>query len=83
MYCAMSAKSLQRAVDLALWAERHCDVKPVWLHPEYRRRFGDCGPIEIIAAARLLEGRNRERDRETAALKLAAAALDAARAGIL
>lgn len=83
MYCAMSKKSLQRAVDLSLWAEQHCDVKPVWLHPEYLRRFADSAPIEIIAAARLLEGRNRERDRETAALKLAAAALDPARAGIL
>lgn len=83
MYCAMSAKSLQRAVDLALWAERHCDVRPVWASPEYQRRFADSAPIEIVAAARLLEGRNRERDRETAALKLAAAALDAARAGLI
>lgn len=83
MYCAMSVQSLRRAVDIATWAERHCDVKPIWAHPDYQRRFADSAPIEIIAAARLIEGRNRERDRETAALNLAAATLDAARAGIL
>lgn len=83
MFCAMSLKSLQRAVDLADWAEENARHRPFWNNAEYQRRFADSADIELRAAARIVEGRNRERERQAAALDLVSAGLRAVRLGVV
>ena len=83
MLTALSRESLQRAADLADWAEANNRHSPFWAHPEYQRRFAGMTDAELGAAARILEARNTEKEREAAALELITATLRAVRLGIV
>ncbi|WP_137871479.1 hypothetical protein [Sphingopyxis sp. 2PD] len=81
MLAALSTQSLQRAIDLADWAQVNNRHSPFWANAEYQRRFANMSDAELGAAARILEARNAEMERRTAALDLLTAAMRVARLG--
>ena len=74
MLAVLSPESLQRAAAVADWAESNLSHRPFWLHPEYLARFAGSTDAELSAAARIVETRNAEREREIAGLQLITAA---------
>lgn len=81
MHAALSTEALQRAVDLAAWGQSIHGHGPFWAHPEFQQRFAGMSDAEMRVAARILETRNAEMERQTAALDLLTAAMRVARLG--
>ncbi|MBW8296175.1 hypothetical protein [Sphingopyxis sp.] len=81
MLATLSPESIQRSIDIADWTEANLRHRPFWLHPEYLARFAASTDAELRAAARIIEDRNVEREREIAALEFLNAGLRILRLG--
>lgn len=58
MFAAMSSKSLQRAIDLADWAEsQEAAASSIWSNSTFRKRFADSSDAELRLASSILRDR--------------------------
>lgn len=58
MFAAMSQRSLQRAIDLADWAEsQEAAAGSIWANPTFRERFADSSDAELRLASSILRDR--------------------------
>lgn len=72
---------MQRALDIADWTENNLGHSPFWLNAEYLLRFAGSTDAELSAAARIIEARTAEKERQAAALDLLTAAMRVVRLG--
>lgn len=64
MFAAMSSRSLQRAIDLADWAEgQEAAAGSIWASPTFRKRFADSSDAELRLASNILRERMAKRER--------------------
>lgn len=87
MFAAMSPKSLQRAVDLADWAEsQEATGESIWENPAFRRKFAGTSDAEFRLASSILRDRlatDQRADELRARMAEIAANVEAIRADML
>lgn len=81
MLATLSAESIQRSIGIADWVEANHEHRPFWLHPDYLLRFAGSTGAELSAAARIIEARTAEKERQVAALDFLTAAMRVVRLG--
>lgn len=63
MFAAMSPRSLQRAIDLADWAEsQEAAAGSIWESPTFRTQFADSSDAELRLASSILRDRLAKRE---------------------